>query len=1258
MPEVPQLNLNLHSSGPTSSSYKSNSDISDLTDDNTQKLLREDAPGSPHWPSWGPPKARRKGHRMWILRTLCLVLHLGLVWFTSAVFVTQKLAIHANFHARRTLTATHDNLSAWGGLGSALASLYNQFYPPASVVGTFVVTAYLGGISLLHVTTPAIFSVAGFNSSSPGLIKVETRGLPSFNQTIGTPNFNQSIPPFNYSDSVNAEISFVNMVLDFLPWIDNLDDSQKLGLFNGTLYDTLQNLQIGRGKTKIPATGFNITCAYLPGVNTGMSSGYWNISLGTSGNFQTTVQLPSSGPNILTATSFDPPPSALIVYTTNPVVDSTQSAGAPILLTSPMGNGSVTQVQFMVCSRGLVPQQGIVDGETGLLFGPSLQPSIYKTYSSWQSYTDVPLPAGDSTLLGGNAWSELIFYNPITSSSSSVGVPFSKESTDFEYLLSSVDLFLMDRLALDPSWIITGLPPSFVPVLTLHDIENALSELVATLFWIIGHLEPDQLEMRYSGTVQAGSLGAELVPPLLTPGNTQVPQYILLAQLEMSLIAVSIGLGTSVLLFAIAITYCFSPSADPVAGTGPLHVIWMCKNRPTLFESLPQVSDPTDFKLRTAALIPIQFSEDKEQLELPSPNQWPPSRHSGAKAVSVLSYRFAEPNKIPVTSSYKLLCLVLHCFLVGVHIVLLIIALSSHAEHRLVFPVEAQKTISLWITLISIGPGTVSLIYFRVQLEFHLTASVLKLYLAATLFLTQTIAIQRSLCTHQTLTATHDQTLSWKGLGSALSTLCSQCTLPASVYGTLCIAGYLASVGLMHVTIPALVAVQTFNRTVPTVVETQGLPVWNTSDANTSALVLENLEDFLLWMNLLDESQTVGLFNGSLYDVLAQSNPADTAPQVSATGFDVTCGYLPNVIPTNITKSNIDSSLIWNISLGDTEPPWFLPSPSGPNIITMEAMLNDDFNEQPGVPNAASWTSLILYTTNKVLDSAGNSGSPVILDPPMGPNASVTELQVLRCARSIVNQSASVEPQSRLLIPSSLNPSLHKTTSKWHIYEPEPKGDGKMSPLESGLWPMPFVDGPAISSVLMSVGVDDGRTFSSLDVYLMEKLNLDPSWIGTGVAPPSATIYLHDIENALAQAAAAIFWIAGHIHPLPLVTKYSLNGDGDPAQKPPPVLSAGSTIVNRTEVAARLELNVPAIMLGLASSILSALLAIKFIRGNKAAHTSLRNMGILHIIWMYRDQPLLTRCLEHLDDPTDRNLRAAGMVKFQLVPGAPNVGWS
>ena len=45
----------------------------------------------------------------------------------------------------------------------------------------------------------------------------------------------------------------------------------------------------------------------------------------------------------------------------------------------------------------------------------------------------------------------------------------------------------MERLGLDPTWILTGNATSAdvadtIPKLYLHDIENALSELVATFF--------------------------------------------------------------------------------------------------------------------------------------------------------------------------------------------------------------------------------------------------------------------------------------------------------------------------------------------------------------------------------------------------------------------------------------------------------------------------------------------------------------------------------------------------------------------------------------------------------------------------------------------------------------------------------------------------------------------------------------------------------------------------------------------------------
>jgi hypothetical protein len=50
----------------------------------------------------------------------------------------------------------------------------------------------------------------------------------------------------------------------FLPWINNLDESQTLGLFNNSLYEVLQDTNLGSGEAPVSAIGFNISCGYLP----------------------------------------------------------------------------------------------------------------------------------------------------------------------------------------------------------------------------------------------------------------------------------------------------------------------------------------------------------------------------------------------------------------------------------------------------------------------------------------------------------------------------------------------------------------------------------------------------------------------------------------------------------------------------------------------------------------------------------------------------------------------------------------------------------------------------------------------------------------------------------------------------------------------------------------------------------------------------------------------------------------------------------
>jgi hypothetical protein len=97
---------------------------------------------------------------------------------------------------------------------------------------------------------------------------------------------------------------------------------------------------------------------------------------------------------------------------------------------------------------------------------------------------------------------------------------------------------------------------------------------------------------------------------------------------------------------------------------------------------------------------------------------------------------------------------------------------------------------------------------------------------------------------------------------------------------------------------------------------------------------------------------------------------------------------------------------------------------SGPNIIQMYPTWTEPVNN-----------SIILYTTNDIVDSYGQKGSPVTLKEPMGPNSTVSQLQFLQCSKSLVHQRGTADSRSRKLDPSSVHPSIHKTQSSWWRYD-------------------------------------------------------------------------------------------------------------------------------------------------------------------------------------------------------------------------------
>src|ERR1700761_145565 len=100
----------------------------------------------------------------------------------------------------QTLTATHDHAAAWAGIGAAICNVWYQKAVSASILGVFSVFLYLGNILILHITTPALFSLATFTSPSP--IPLGTQSLPDFNRSVISPSvINGSSESFgNYAE--------------------------------------------------------------------------------------------------------------------------------------------------------------------------------------------------------------------------------------------------------------------------------------------------------------------------------------------------------------------------------------------------------------------------------------------------------------------------------------------------------------------------------------------------------------------------------------------------------------------------------------------------------------------------------------------------------------------------------------------------------------------------------------------------------------------------------------------------------------------------------------------------------------------------------------------------------------------------------------------------------------------------------------------------------------------------------------------------
>ncbi|CCL99281.1 uncharacterized protein FIBRA_01296 [Fibroporia radiculosa] len=560
------------------------------------------------------------------------------------------------------------------------------------------------------------------------------------------------------------------------------------------------------------------------------------------------------------------------------------------------------------------------------------------------------------------------------------------------------------------------------------------------------------------------------------------------------------------------------------------------------------------------------------------------------------------------------------------------------------------------------------------------------LYTALLLLLTQRLAVKRIVSTYQPLTTSHDECNAWNGLGSAFLTLWRQLRSVSVELGTLGVIIYLASFTVLHTTTPSLFSMQPFNDTSLTVTATGSMPTFlgNVSDINVLVNIVTYawplVYELLPFIAVARSQMTPGLFNNTLYDVLSKNNGVGEV-QTNATSANVTCGFLPNA-----TIQALEPGLV------NTTTPFGVVA----NYWAVEAVYNS-FNISLAFPQmltntviqiSSAWTlggsgistncpqgrDILFAVSANVTDSHGAFKGSVEL-PNDYPLISYTtpfhEISLMGCTLSWSQQTALVNAQTNELV--SLEPGGTKLSSIWNPWEPtKPYGDcvsgGSSDPINfsladqhvdlwaammngapewrgTGVFYGPEWLGPGVyygQEVFPANSSESELQAPTVDFrYLMQTLNLTPG------EPVQTTLTLDQFENGLANLTASLYWAESSF--LPNMRSYQIALQEIQSENQTPNMNTSSGNVIAAQLAARLNLNILPLSIGLAASFVLLVLSIPLTRGKRDNDDIVQSLGILDLAWLVSNQYELRETVGRVKDPTVENLRAAGMTPVTLV---------
>ncbi|KAG1853175.1 hypothetical protein DFJ58DRAFT_745965 [Suillus subalutaceus] len=562
-------------------------------------------------------------------------------------------------------------------------------------------------------------------------------------------------------------------------------------------------------------------------------------------------------------------------------------------------------------------------------------------------------------------------------------------------------------------------------------------------------------------------------------------------------------------------------------------------------------------------------------------------------------------------------CYMLYAILVVIHVVLVIFYIF-HLEHRVTLPFTSMNT-DFWPVVLS------------ASLQAFYT-----IYTAVLLFLTQQLAMSRTLVRRQKLTAIHDISGAWTGLGSALSSVWQQIDIPASWWITSAVTVYFASISVLHVTSSTLLQLQTFNTSISTSVPTTLAWLNNLPDASARVsgqtvygVNWAAITASLLVLNQLPGVVSAGLSNTTIYDT-PKTNAILGNAIVNATTITSRCGLPPNISYSMgpgyypIIKGNSSVGNVIFIYL-DLNPPW---SDQIQVINPMISSSGESTSEQISDIRANQTGVFLMVSTLLDIDPSVQETFAVPVPWKLGNSSGVLEVYFIQCSLSThVSTDAVLDMQTNSL--QNWNPvSASQSSGQWEIMQ-----------WISNVWQSTIGDLALVSSVSSGYSFwvgGSGSKPSMADEYIMSLvgLNLADEYINASLLGlPVSTFVLRpdQLEAAIARVAAQLIWITGNLG--------SSNGGIQPGN--------GTAYINEEIIRLRLNINIIPLSFAISASAIMMALALSMTRACNVSSNSqaaIQSTGTLQLLWLGHQSASVNEVLENVKHPTEANLRRAGMV--------------